>query len=114
MDVTVDNAFELGKNRKGWFLGHFMDNPCLRTDDIEIQLIKLAKGHSKESKKVNHKVKAVTILIKGCFELEFPKENKKVVLERQGDFVLFDLSSKHIGKAIKDTQIITIKWPSVR
>tara|TARA_Y100000034_G_C6781417_1_gene349309 strand:- start:104 stop:448 length:345 start_codon:yes stop_codon:yes gene_type:complete len=114
MEITKDNAFDLGKNRTGWFIGHFMDNPNFKTEDFEIQFIDLKKGFSKESTKINPNVKAVTILIKGNFELDFPEENKKVVLKEQGDFVKFDLSSKHIGKAIKDTRILTIKWPSVK
>lgn len=114
MEITKYNALELGKNRKGWFLGHFMDNPDIQIKDLEIQFVDLKKGSSKESTTVNPDIKNVTILIKGCFELDFPEENKKVLLKEEGDFVKYDLSSKHIGKVIEDSRILTIRWPSIK
>jgi len=114
MEITKGNAIELGKNSKGWFMGYFMDEPHLRTDELEVQFIDLKKGDSKESTKINSDVKTLTILIKGCFELKFPDENKTIVLREQGDFIKFDLSSKHVGHALEDARILTIKWPSIK
>ena len=114
MDITKGNALELGKARKGWFLGYFMDDPNLRTNDLELQCIEMDKGYSKESTKLNPKVKTVTVLVKGKFELRFPEEGKTVVLEKEGDFATYDLRSKHVGTALERTTILCVRWPSIK
>ena len=112
MNLLKSNAYTRGKLKNGWFLGHFMEDKNLCDNDLEMQMIHLKKGFVKESTRINKKVKALTILIKGRFEISFPEENESFVLEKSGDFIKFDLSSRHIGRAIKSSTILTTKWPS--
>lgn len=114
MKTKKYNAYKVGKTRSGWFLGHFMNDAMLQSRDLEVQLSSLRKGFYKESTKVDSKVKVLTILISGKFELAVPSEKKKILLQKEGDFVRFDLSKKHTGRAHKNTKILTIKWPSVK
>lgn len=112
MEITKDNAFALGKDKEGWFFGSFINDPNLKSSDLEIQLIELEEGFSKRSTRHDASVKAITILIEGFFEISFPDEGHAVALEKQGDFVKYDLSSNHKSKALIDSTILTIKWPS--
>lgn len=114
MKIKKGNAFKLGSLRNGWFLGHFMNDTMLKSRKLEVQLSKLKKGFFKESTKIHPKVKVLTLLVSGKFELAIPSEKKKVVLQKEGDFVRFDLTKKHTGRALKNTKLLTIKWPSLR
>jgi hypothetical protein len=112
-DIFNGNAFTtLGE--RGWFLGHFMKVPELITEAIEAQLTELKAGDIKDAPAFNIKGKTLTLLVDGEFEVIFPEENNKIVkFNKRGDFVYFSNGVVHTWKAIKDSTIFTIRWPSL-
>ena len=83
----------------------------LKTTDIEI---KWGNHKAEETKGVfatNSSATTLGILIKGKFTISF--ENRDVVLNSEGDYVLFPAGVAHSWTANEDSLIITVRWPSI-
>lgn len=104
------NAFGSACER-GWFVGHFNDNPELNTTDLEAQIVKLKKGDKKDGSSYNKQGKTLGMLIYGAFELDF--DGEKVRLDKEGDFVIFQPMVNHTWEALEDSMIVSIRWPSL-
>ncbi len=115
--ITVGNAVEDAEknNSNGWFIGHFM-TPCddLRcVHDVEVKWGMHLAGENKEIPAIRKKATTLAILISGSFALEFPEYNNSIVLETIGDYAIFAPGITHGWKALKDSVILTIRWPSI-
>jgi hypothetical protein len=111
--LVLGNASEASKDTRGWFVGHFMpgeDNP-LRTDELEVKWYTHAKGETRAQWAPGNPVKTLNILIRGHFVLLFP--NQEVALEKEGDFVLFGPGLPHSYRAVEESLILTVRWPSL-
>jgi len=96
------------QERQGWFLGHFMNQSSpFYSKDFEVKWRMHPKGWKKEGIK-NDESKTLNVLIEGKFKITFKENNHRVVLSRKGDYVLYH-TSPHIGEALEDTTIITIR-----
>lgn len=83
----------------------------LQTNDLEIKWGKHKKGEAKESSAANKEAKTIAILIRGKVSLIF--DDKKVVLADEGDFVYWGSGVAHSWEVLKDSLVITIRWPSI-
>jgi hypothetical protein len=111
--LVSGNASEASKDTRGWFVGNFMpgeDNP-LRTEELEVKWYTHAKGETRAQWAPGNPVKTLNILIRGHFVLLFP--NQEVALEKEGDFVLFGPGLPHSYRAVKESLILTVRWPSL-
>ena len=54
---------------------------------------------------------ALLVLISGCFHMEFPE--RTVVLDKQGDYVVWPRGVDHSWYAAEDSVVLTVRWPSV-
>jgi hypothetical protein len=109
---TFGNVADASKNTRGWFLGHFMpgaDNP-LRTTDVELKWYMHAKGETREQWSPPNAVRTLNILIRGRFALLFPE--REVLLEKEGDFVLFGPGIAHSFRSEEESLVLTVRWPS--
>ena len=109
---TFGNAVEMSRDTRGWFLGHFMpdaDNP-LRTSDVELKWYTHAKGETREQWSPPNAVRTLNILIRGKFALLFPE--REVLLEKEGDFVLFGPGIAHSFRSDEESLVLTVRWPS--
>ena len=100
------------KDTRGWFLGHFMpgqDNP-LRVEEVELKWYTHAEGETREQWAPGNPVKTLNILIRGHFVLLFP--DHEVTLEKEGDFVLFGPNVPHSFRSVKESLVLTVRWPS--
>ena len=109
-NIVQGNANDIRKS--SWFLGHFMDPP-LKDNDVEIKWAHHSKGEKKQKPGTNLKAKTISILAKGKFLVSFPEENREVLLEKEGDFVLVSPKIKHTWEALEDTLLISVRWPSI-
>ena len=110
---VTGNAAAAGKNTRGWFLGHFMpgdDNP-LRSDDVEVKWFLHAKGETRPDWSPASSVRTLNILIRGRFVLVFPDHD--VLLEKEGDFVLFGPGVAHSYRSEDESLMLTVRWPSI-
>jgi hypothetical protein len=57
--------------------------------------------------------KTLDFLVSGKFEYFFPKLNKKITLSKQGDYLFYDVGITHTWEVIKDTLLISVRWPSI-
>ncbi len=106
------NVTEASKGSRGWFLGHFMpgeDNP-LRSSDVELKWYTHAKGESRSEWSPANAVRTLNILIRGKFVLVFP--DQEVLLEKEGDFVLFGPGVAHSFRSVEESLVLTVRWPS--
>ena len=107
------NVSIASKDTRGWFMGHFMPgaaNP-LRTEDLELKWYTHAKGETRPEWAPGNPVKTLNVLIRGRFILLFP--DQEVVLEKEGDFVLFGPDTPHSFRSEEESLVLTIRWPSV-
>lgn len=66
-----------------------------------------------KNSKANIKAKSLAILIKGKLRISFPDENKIVILEKIGDYVIWNHGVFHTVEILENTTTITVRWPSV-
>jgi len=108
------NAVEAGKSSRGWILGHFMAGPHnpLHSDDVEVKWYTHARGETRAGWAPPITVKTLNVLIHGRFAVLFP--DREVVLQEQGDFVLFGPGVAHSFRSIEESLVLTVRWPSIR
>jgi quercetin dioxygenase-like cupin family protein len=110
---VAGNAVTASKNTRGWFLGHFLpgeDNP-LRNADLEVKWFTHAKGETRPEWSPANGVRTLNILIRGRFVLLFP--DHEVLLEKEGDFVLFGPGIAHSFRSEEESLVLTVRWPSI-
>ena len=110
---VTGNAAAAAKNTRGWFLGYFMpgdDNP-LRNADVEVKWFLHAKGETRPEWSPASSVRTLNILIRGRFVLLFP--DHEVLLEKEGDFVLFGPGVAHSYRSEDESLMLTVRWPSI-
>jgi mannose-6-phosphate isomerase-like protein (cupin superfamily) len=106
------NVALASRDTRGWFLGHFMPgegNP-LRTDELELKWYTHARGETRNEWAPGNPVKTLNILMRGRFVLLFP--DREVVLEKEGDFVLFGPGVPHSFRSEEESLVLTVRWPS--
>ena len=110
---VTGNAVVASKDTRGWFLGHFMpgeDNP-LRNADVEVKWFTHARGETRPEWSPANAVRTLNILIRGRFVLLFP--DHEVLLEKEGDFVLFGPGIAHSFRSEEQSLVLTVRWPSI-
>ncbi len=108
------NVVDVSQDTRGWFLGHFMPgaaNP-MRTEELELKWYTHAEGETRSEWAPGNPVRTLNILIRGHFVLLFPDE--QVSLEKEGDFVLFGPDVPHSYRSVKESLVLTVRWPSIR
>jgi quercetin dioxygenase-like cupin family protein len=86
-----------------------------QTQDVEVKWGYHKAGESKGELGTNRTAKTMSVLIRGRFRLEFHDGNRArdVLLEREGDYVLWDAGVPHNWVAEEDSVMLTVRWPSV-
>jgi hypothetical protein len=107
------NVADASKDTRGWFLGHFMpgDGNPLRTSELELKWHTHATGEARGEWAPGSPVKTLNILARGHFVLLFP--DREIVLEKEGDFVLFGPGMPHSFRSVLESLVVTVRWPSM-
>jgi len=115
--LVTGNAFDEAQqnNQRGWFMGHFISPAYgLRcTQEIEVKWGVHRPNEEKLAHGVNEKATTLTVLISGSFVISFPELNSSINLERTGDYVIFAPCVSHVWKALEDSVVLTVRWPSI-
>jgi quercetin dioxygenase-like cupin family protein len=100
-------------NTKGWFVGGSLDKSLgLRhTQDVELKWSTHVAGEERGSWVTNETRTAIAILISGKYEVVF--RDQSAILSRQGDYVMWGTGQDHKGRALEDSIVLTIRWPSI-
>lgn len=116
-DTSGDETIQTGNaaidSDKGWFVGGSLAESLgiRHTYDVELKWSTHAAGEERADWVTSEVRTTVAILISGTYEVMF--RNKSAVLANQGDFVMWGRGSDHKGKAVEDSVILTVRWPSI-
>ncbi len=106
------NAKLDGESTRQWIVGAFMPETDIRhTKALEIKWGVHEKSEVRDEWAAEESNNTFSILISGQFVMEFP--NKTVTLITQGDYVMWDKGIQHRWRAIENSVILTVRWPSV-
>ena len=107
------NANVVGKHRRGWIVGHFVDDPpgIRTTKDVEIKWSFHAAGDERSSWVTGEFRTTIVFLVRGRFRVELPE--KSVLLENEGDYLMWSAGLDHTWVAEDDSTLITVRWPSI-
>ncbi len=113
--IVVGNAADEGQ--EGWFIGHFVEGEALRrTPDVEVKWGVHSRGENKGGFTANRTARTMSVLVGGRrFRLRFPdgESPREVMLDKPGDYALWDAGIAHDWFAERDCVILTVRWPSV-
>lgn len=111
-NVYAGNAGRDAALDRGWLLGHFKDPDDPRhSEDVEIKWGVHAAGEERAAWVEAEERTALLVLISGRFRVELP--GRSVLLERQGDYVLWGRGVGHSWLAEEESVVLTVRWPSV-
>ncbi|WSQ14590.1 signal peptidase I [Streptomyces sp. NBC_01231] len=110
--VYVGNAGKDAALDRGWLLGHFKEHGDPRKSDaVEIKWGVHPPGDERGQWVRGEERTALLVLISGRFRVEFP--DRKVLLQQQGDYVVWGHGVDHSWVAEEESVVLTVRWPSV-
>jgi hypothetical protein len=110
--VYVGNAGRDATGNRGWLLGHFKEQgDPRRSDAVEVKWGVHPRGEQRAQWVQGEMRTALLVLITGRFRMEF--RGRSVLLERQGDYVVWGQGVDHSWFAEDDSVVMTLRWPSV-
>jgi len=106
------NAHDDAPSHRGWLLGHFINPPeSLRnTGAVEVKWGVHPAGEARPEWAKDARTTLV-LLVSGKFHVELP--DAEVLLDRQGDYVVWGSGTEHAWRAKEDSIVVTVRWPSV-
>lgn len=117
MKTDSNDKYYVGKiqdnlKENGWFFGHFMDNPLLKSNDVEIAWQDISGKKAEPADKHTHKVAVeINLIVSGAIHLTM---NGKPYTVRAGEFyVVYPGVVVDKVEADENTVDICIKAPSV-
>ncbi|MFJ9714296.1 signal peptidase I [Streptomyces sp. NPDC101234] len=110
--VYVGNAGKDAAVDRGWLVGHFKERGSPRhSDAVEVKWGVHPRGERRAQWVTGEVRSAVLVLISGRFRMEFP--GRSVLLEEQGDYVVWGQGVDHSWVAEDESVVLTLRWPSV-
>ncbi|MFF6954198.1 signal peptidase I [Streptomyces iakyrus] len=110
--VYVGNAGRDAVLDRGWLLGHFKDAGDPRhSEAVEIRWGVHPPGDERAQWVRGEERTALLVLVSGRFRGELP--GRSVLLERQGDHVVWGPGVDHSWRAEEESVVLTVRWPSV-
>ena len=111
-NVYVGNAGRDASLDRGWLLGHFKDAGDPRhSDAVEIKWGVHPPGETRAQWVQGEQRTALLVLISGRFRVDLP--GRSVLLERQGDYVVWGEGVDHSWVAEEQSVVLTVRWPSI-
>ncbi|MFI1839293.1 signal peptidase I [Streptomyces olivaceoviridis] len=110
--VYVGNAGKDAALDRGWILGHFKDVDDPRhSEAVEIKWGVHPRADARSQWVRGEERTALLVLISGRFRVELP--GRSVLLEEQGDYVVWGRGVDHSWFAEEESVVLTVRWPSV-
>ncbi|MFI6402343.1 signal peptidase I [Streptomyces sp. NPDC050548] len=111
-NIYVGNAGKDAPLDRGWLLGHFKEADDPRhTDAVEVKWGIHPQGDERLEWVRGDERTALLVLVSGRFRVEFPE--RSVLLEQQGDYVVWGPGVDHSWFAEEESVLVTVRWPSV-
>lgn len=97
---------------KGWFFGHFADDPLLQSDDVEIAWQKISrKNASVDDKHLHEKSVEINIVVSG--EVKVSINGEKYILHKGDCYIIWPETVVEDVETGENTEIIIVRSPSV-
>ncbi len=112
IEIFTGNTKEAGADHRGWFVGNFMKPIPLRTESVEIKWSE-HKEYNKKETPGESGASTLVVLMRGKEIIKFPATGQEVVLEKEGDFLLFRPNMPHNSEFFPNTLVMVIRWPSI-
>jgi mannose-6-phosphate isomerase-like protein (cupin superfamily) len=110
--IYVGNAGKDAPLDRGWLLGHFKDADDPRhTRAVEVKWGIHPRGDERAQWVLGEERTALLVLVSGRFRVDFP--GRSVLLEEQGDYVVWGRGVDHSWFAEEESVLLTVRWPSV-
>ncbi|MFG2596458.1 signal peptidase I [Streptomyces sp. NPDC048462] len=110
--VYVGRAGEDAALDRGWLLGHFKDAADPRhSEAVEVKWGVHPPGDECKQWVRGEERTALLVLISGRFHVQLP--GRTVLLEEQGDYVVWGHGVDHSWFAEEESVVLTVRWPSV-
>lgn len=115
--ISTGNANDFTESNRGWFVGRFFHDDATAgprsTDDVEVKWSVHPEGDERTDVAPGSIASTLTVLVSGRFEQIFPDDEPgRVVLEQPGDFAVFGPGVAHSWRALADSVMLTVRWPS--
>jgi hypothetical protein len=111
-NIYAGNAGKDAPLDKGWLLGHFKDVGDPRhTGAVEVKWGVHPRGDERLEWVRGDERTALLLLVSGRFRVDFPE--RRVLLEQQGDYVVWGPGVDHSWFAEEESVVVTVRWPSV-
>lgn len=110
--VVSGNTADVPEHR-GWFVGHFVPHPDdpRATTAVEVKWAIYEGGERRAGWGTNRAGTTLAVLVRGRFRLRFPE--REVLLEREGDFALWEPGVPHVWQAEGPAIVLSVRWPSL-
>jgi quercetin dioxygenase-like cupin family protein len=110
--VYVGNAARDGALDAGWLMGHFKPPGDARhSEAVEVKWGVHEPGEERAEWAVGEQRTALLVLVSGRFRVEL--RDRSVLLERQGDYIVWGPGVDHSWRADEASVVLTVRWPSV-
>ncbi len=127
MNINCGNAFLDGEMFRGWFVGD-IDKWCLEKGvafsqvecglklqrNIEVKFAAHKTGEERDAWARAANRNTLSVLLQGSILYAFRDTDKrniwKVMLQREGDYVMWTDTVEHIWRVRQDARIITVRW----
>jgi quercetin dioxygenase-like cupin family protein len=106
------NAAEDDSERRGWFLGHFIDpaDGVRSSKAVEVKWGIHSAGEKRPEWTADDQRSTLVLMVQGSFRIDLTEAT--VTLTRQGDYVVWGPGIDHTWEALSDSVVVTIRWPS--
>jgi quercetin dioxygenase-like cupin family protein len=107
------NATEDADSHRGWLLGHFIDpaGSVRATPAVEVKWGIHPAGQQRDHWYTDEQRTTMLLLVRGRFHLDLSVGS--VVLENEGDYVVWGPGIDHSWRAEADSVVVTVRWPSI-
>lgn len=111
-DWRSGNADVDGRLTRGWLLGHFFPDEydVRHTDAVEVKWAVQTAGDERDGWVTHEKRTTLLLLIEGRFRITFSRG--AVELRNRGDYAVWGPGVEHTWRALTDSVVITVRWPS--
>lgn len=111
MSPVAGNANAASAATRGWFIGRFIDEPgsLANASEVEVKWGDHPAGDERTEWGSSESTTLV-ILLRGDFIVRFP--DREFEMANEGDYVLFEPKLNHSWKAVADSLVVSVRWPS--
>lgn len=106
------NAATDGAARRGWLIGHFVPEGDLRSSpEVEVKWGTHRAAEERQAPQQAEHRTTVVLLVSGRFEVAL--DGERLLLEEPGDYLMWGPGTGHSWRALDDSVVLTVRWPSV-